>query len=114
MGRTKIKRKRKSKKQQEFVNSLLFFVVTLLSISSLLTYLWVYNEVNITDREISGLKRIQDNIAVENREIRSKIGKLSRIDRITEIARKELQMVTPEPESLVVFVDKEILRIRTK
>ncbi|MCH8068306.1 MAG: cell division protein FtsL [Candidatus Marinimicrobia bacterium] len=114
MRRTKIKRNRKSKKQQEFINSLLFFVVTLLSISSLLTYLWVYNEVNITDREISGLKRIQENIAVENREIRSEIGRLSRIDRITEIARKELQMVTPEPESLVVFVDKEILRRRIK
>lgn len=89
-------------------------MVTLLSISSLLTYLWVYNEVNITDREISGLNRIQENIAVENREIRSEIGRLSRIDRITEIARKELQMVTPEPESLVVFVDKEILRRRIK
>ncbi|MCH7731844.1 MAG: cell division protein FtsL [Candidatus Marinimicrobia bacterium] len=114
MRRTKIKRNRKSKKQQEFINSLLFFVVTLLSISSLLTYLWVYNEVNITDREISGLKSIQENIAVENREIRSEIGRLSRIDRITEIARKELQMVTPEPESLVVFVDKEILRRRIK
>lgn len=95
--------KRRSRQKQEFVNSLLFFVVSLLSISGLLTYLWVYNEINITVRDTDALETIQENVEAENVQFYSEIAALKRVDRITRIAEDELHMVTPEPESLVVF-----------
>ena len=107
-------RRRRSKKQQEFINSLLFFVVSVLSIAGLLTYLWVYNEINVTARENAGLGRIRRSIATENVELRNEIARLTRIDRITEIAENDLKMVTPRPETLVVFINPEILGDRAK
>lgn len=104
-GKKSVRRKRKSKRQQEFINSLLFFVVSILSISGLLTYLWVYNEINITTRENVALDRIRANMIDENSELFSQLTRLKRVDRITRIAEKELSMVTPEPETLVVYLD---------
>ncbi|MFQ6675429.1 MAG: hypothetical protein ACE5LH_03680 [Fidelibacterota bacterium] len=85
------------------MNSLLFFAVSLLSISGLLTYLWVYNEINITVKEIDALGRIRETVAAKNIQLTSEIAALKRVDRITRIAEDELHMVTPEPETLVVF-----------
>ncbi len=111
MKKTKtIKRTRRSKRKQEFINSILFFLITVFSISGILTYLWVYNEINITSRENEALKRIRDNIIEENRVLHNDIAGLNRIDRISQIVKKELQMVSPAPESLVVFVDPELLK----
>jgi len=101
------KRKRLSKKQQEFISSLLFFVISILSISGLLTYLWVYNEISISERENAALERIRKDIAAENVELRSRIASLMRVDRITRIAKNELKMVSPVPETLVVFINTE-------
>ncbi|MFQ6617016.1 MAG: hypothetical protein ACE5HZ_09710, partial [Fidelibacterota bacterium] len=83
------------------------FVVSLLSISGLLVYLWVYNEINITARGIDALQRIQQNAEAENIQLHSEIAALKRVDRITRIAEDELHMVTPEPETLVVFFESE-------
>lgn len=104
-----VQRTRKSKRQQEFINSLLFFVVSILSISGLLTYLWVYNEINITTRENVALHRIRTNMIEENSELFSVLTRLKRVDRITRIAEKELSMVIPEPETLVVYLDDTYL-----
>ena len=43
-----IKRKRRSKKSTEFLQTLLFFITTMLSISGLIVYLWVYTEIDET------------------------------------------------------------------
>jgi hypothetical protein len=37
----------------------------------------------------------------------ARIARLMRADRITAIAEKDLKLVTPEPESLVVFTETE-------
>ena len=100
-------RRRLSKKQQEFISSLLFFIISILSISGLITYLWVYNEINIAERENVALEKIRKDNAVENVELRSGIAGLMRVDRITNIAKNKLKMVTPEPETLVVFINSE-------
>ncbi|MFQ6674142.1 MAG: hypothetical protein ACE5GH_05080 [Fidelibacterota bacterium] len=100
-------RRRRSKQQQEFINSLLFFITSILSIAGLLTYLWVYNEIGITARENDALQRIRGNVGEDNLQLRSEIAGLRRVDRITGIARSELNMVTPEPETLVVFVNPD-------
>ena len=36
------------------------------------------------------------------------IARLKRADRITALAEKELNLITPEPESLVVFIDADV------
>lgn len=104
-----VSRKRRSKREREFINSLLFFVASILSIAGLLTYLWVYNEINITARENVALEKIRKNIVAENVDLRNDVAALVRVDRITEIAETELNMVTPEPETLVVFIEPGIL-----
>ena len=115
----KKKKKRKTarwtKKQREFISSLLFFAITLLSISGLLTYLWVHNEINLTIMENNMLRKIAVKIETENKNIDSEIGFLERIDRITNIAQNELKMVTPEPETLaVVLEDIQLANFRMK
>ena len=115
----KKKKKRKTarwtKKQREFISSLLFFTITLLSISGLLTYLWVHNEINLTIMENNMLRKIAVKIETENKNIDSEIGFLERIDRITNIAQNELKMVTPEPETLaVVLEDIQLANFRMK
>lgn len=105
-------RKRQSRTrrgQQDFINSLLFFLVAILSISGLLTYLWIYNEINLTMREIIELEQIHENLLTENRELENTNAALRRSDRISMVAREKLGMITPLPETLVVYVDPEIL-----
>jgi len=103
--KTKRKASRRTKKRREFISSLLFFTITLLSISGLLTYLWVFNEINLTSMENNMLRKITLKIETENKNINSKIASLERIDRITNIAKNELKMVTPEPETLAVMLE---------
>ena len=102
--RTKRKPGKRTKKRREFISSLLFFTITLLSISGLLTYLWVYNEINLTIMENNMLRKIAIKIETENKGFNSEIASLERIDRITNIAQNELKMVTPEPETLAVVL----------
>ncbi|MBV54910.1 MAG: cell division protein FtsL [Candidatus Marinimicrobia bacterium] len=110
MTRLKRKRKRKTRKnQQDFINSLLFFVISVLFISGFLTYLWIYNEINLTVRDIVKLEQIHENLLTENRELDNTNAALSRSDRIASVARDKLGMISPEPETLVVYVNPDIL-----
>ena len=55
------KRKRQSKKNREFFQTLLFFSTTILSIAGLIFYLWVYTEIDETMLAIE----IQNQVAKE-------------------------------------------------
>lgn len=70
-------------------------------------YLWIHNTVTSTIKENMALRRMETQLENRNKELESAVSQLSRGDRIQRIARQELQMVTPEPESLVVFLDAE-------
>lgn len=83
-----------------------FMVVISLLIGLFLGYLWVHNAVTKTIKENVALRKLEHQLDNRNRELRSEISDLSRGDRIKRIARTELNMVTPEPESLVVFIDE--------
>ncbi|MBS1272564.1 MAG: Cell division protein FtsL [Candidatus Marinimicrobia bacterium] len=84
-----------------------FMVVVALLIGLFLGYLWVHNAVTKTIKENMALRKLEQQLDNQNRELRSELTNLSRGDRIKRIARTELGMVTPEPESLVVFIDGE-------
>ena len=100
------KRRKPSRKQKEFINSVLFLAVSLLSVAGLLIYLWVYNEIILTEKSNDGLQYSKEDLSENNRRLRADIARLMRADRITSIAEEKLDLVTPIPESLVVFIEK--------
>ncbi|MBH31872.1 MAG: hypothetical protein CMG71_07810 [Candidatus Marinimicrobia bacterium] len=105
----KPKRRKPSRKQREFINSILFLAVSLLSVTGLLIYLWVYNEIILTEKTNDGLRQSRASLVEDNRRMKANIARLMRADRITAIAEKDLKLVTPEPESLVVFMEEGLL-----
>ena len=104
--RQKTKRRRRtSRKQKEFISSILFLAVSLLSVTGLLIYLWVYNEIILTEKGNVGLRKTKEALLEDNNRLEGNIARLMRADRITSLAEKELSLVTPVPETLVVFIE---------
>ena len=83
----------------------LFLAVSLLSVTGLLIYLWVYNEIILTEKGNAGLRKTKEVLLEDNKRLGGNIARLMRADRITSIAEKELNLVTPVPETLVVFIE---------
>ena len=100
------KRKRRSKKNREFFQTLLFFSTTILSIAGLIFYLWVYTEIDETMLAIE----IQNQVAVELdnsvKELKMDIAQLSRGDRISYVARTKLNMIPSQPETLMIYINE--------
>ena len=100
------KRKRRSIKNGNFIQGLLFFLCTIGSIACLIFYLWVFKEI---DESLLAIE-IQNTTAREIKndidEIKNIIEKLSRSDIITTRARKELGMEMAVPETLIVSINK--------
>ncbi len=105
----KRKGKRRSKKQREFVQTLLFFLTTFMSIVGLILYLWVYTEVDETLMVIDVQDQVAQELTNSINELKMDIAALGRVDRLTTVARKELGMVVAKPETLVIFVDPDLL-----
>ncbi len=97
--------KRSSKRKKEFLQTVSFFFISIFSITGLLVYLWVYNEINITVRDVSALEKISAGLLNDNKMLTNTVARLERIDRITDIASRQLGMVTAIPETIVVNVD---------
>ena len=104
-----IKRKRRSKKSTEFLQTLLFFITTMLSISGLIVYLWVYTEIDETMLAIEVQNQVTKELDNSLKELKMEVTTLSRSDRISSVARKELNMVPAEPETLMIFINENQL-----
>ena len=102
-----IKRKRRSKKSSEFIQTLLFFMTTMLSISGLIIYLWVYTEIDETMLAIEVQNQVTKELDNSLKELKMEVLNLSRSDRISSVARNELNMVPAEPETLIIFINKD-------
>jgi cell division protein FtsB len=100
-----MKRKRMSKKTQNFFQSIIFFGSTILVISCLITYLWVYTEIDETllfiEIQTSTVRELKNEIY----ELKNSIESLNRADAIAKRAKKELKMVFTDPETLNVFLN---------
>lgn len=105
----KRQKKNKLKKQKEFRQTLSFFLVTITSIGGLIIYLWVYTEIDETNMAIEIQRSTLSELHNTMKVLKSDISRLSRVDRITSVARNELGMVFAEPESISIAVDPEIL-----
>ena len=102
-----IKRKRRSKKSSEFLQTLLFFLTTIVSISGLIIYLWVYTEIDETMLAIEVQNQVTKELDNSLKELKMEVLNLSRSDRISSVARNELNMVPAEPETLMIFINKD-------
>ena len=100
-----MKRKRISKKNQNLLQSIIFFGSTILVISCLIIYLWVYTEIDETllfiEIQTSTVRQLENEIY----EIKNSIESLNRADAIAKRAKKELKMVFTDPETLNVFLN---------
>ena len=103
------KRKRRSKKNREFFQTLLFFSTTILSITGLIVYLWVYTEVDETMLAIEVQNQVSIELDNSENELKIDITQLSRGDRISQVARTELNMIPAQPETLMIYIDKNII-----
>ncbi|NQT98178.1 MAG: hypothetical protein HQ562_10595 [Candidatus Marinimicrobia bacterium] len=102
-------KRRNSKRKKEFIQTVTFFFISIFSITGLLIYLWVYNEINLSIRDVSALEKIEAGLVNDNKLLTNAIARLERIDRITGIARNELGMVTAAPETIIVYVDYDAI-----
>jgi cell division protein FtsL len=101
-----IKKKRRSKKSSDFLQTLLFFITTLVSISGLIMYLWVYTEIDETMLTIEVQNQVTKELDNSLKELKMEVLSLSRSDRISSVARKELNMVPAQPETLMIFINE--------
>ena len=106
-----MKRKRMSKKNQNLLKSIFFFGSTILVISCLIIYLWVYTEIDETslfiEIQTSTVRQLENEIY----EIKNSIESLNRADAIAKRAKEELKMVFTDPETLNIFLNLDKHRI---
>ena len=98
-------RKRISKKNQSIINSLLFFLSAIATISCLIMYLWVYTEIDETVLYIEIQNSTVKELNNEIYELKSLIESLNRADTIAKRAKDELKMGFTEPETLNVVIE---------
>ena len=75
-------------------------------ISSLIIYLWVYTEIDetllFTEIQTATVRELENEIY----EIKNSIESLNRADAIAKRAKKELNMVFTDPETLNIILNK--------
>ena len=82
-------------------------MTTMLSISGLIVYLWVYTEIDETMLAIEVQNQVTKELDNSLKELKMEVINLSRSDRISSVARNELNMVPAEPETLMIFINKD-------
>ena len=82
-------------------------MTTMLSISGLIIYLWVYTEIDETMLAIEVQNQVTKELDNSLKELKMEVLNLSRSDRISSVARNELKMVPAEPETLMIFINKD-------
>ena len=97
--------KRSTRKQKEFIQTLSFFGITIASIVGLISYLWVYTEIDETLIAIELQKATREELNNSIKDLQNDIALLGRVDRVTDKARKELGMVFATPETISVYID---------
>ena len=102
----KIKRKRRSKKNKEFLQTLLFFFTSILSIVGLIAYLWVYTEVDENMLSIEIQMQVEKELQNTVKELKMDISQLYSSGRISNFARNELKMIPSNPETLTIYINQ--------
>lgn len=83
-----------------------FLLWTFFLVSAAISYLWFYNQNDLVAIDLAEKQTQIQEMTNANRELEIEIERLTQIDRITNIARSQLDMVVPPAESLVVYISK--------
>lgn len=94
----------KSRRHETGPTPVAFFLWTIFLVSAAIAYLWIYNQNDIVAVELDEQLKVVVEMENINLELEAAIGQLTKIDRITRIARTELDMVVPPAESLIVYI----------
>ena len=78
----------------------------MLSISGLIIYLWVYTEIDEIMLTIEIQSQVTKELDNSLKELKMEVLNLSRSDRISSVARDQLNMVPAEPETLIIFINQ--------
>ncbi len=105
----KANKKRRSRKNNDLIQTVIFFSSSILSIAGLIMYLWIYTEIDQTVINIETQKEVSRELKNSLNEIEIEISRLSRGDRISRVARIELDMVPAKPETIMIYIDQEDL-----
>ena len=101
-------KKTKIKKSSKYISEHRFFGSTILVISCLIIYLWVYTEIDetllYTEIQTATVQELENEIY----EMKSSIESLNRADAIAKRAERELNMVFTDPETLNIIFNKNI------
>tara|TARA_B100001250_G_scaffold185877_1_gene159851 strand:+ start:2616 stop:2948 length:333 start_codon:yes stop_codon:yes gene_type:complete len=105
----KANKKRRSRKNNDLIQTVIFFSSSILSIAGLIMYLWIYTEIDQTVINIETQKEVSRELKNSLNELEIEISRLSRGDRISRVARTELDMVPAKPETIMIYIDQEDL-----
>ena len=105
----KANKKRRSRKNNDLIQTVIFFSSSILSIAGLIIYLWIYTEIDQTVINIETQKEVSKELKNSLNELEIEISRLSRGDRISRVARTELDMVPAKPETIMIYIDQEDL-----
>ena len=105
----KTTKKRRSRKNNDLIQTVIFFSTSILSIAGLIIYLWIYTEIDQTVINIETQKQVSKELRNSLNELEIEISRLSRGDRISRVARTELGMVPAKPETIMIYIYQEDL-----
>lgn len=100
-----MRKRRRSLKNKEFFESIIFFSSSILSIFGLIMYLWIYTEIDQNMLAINTQKKVKNELKNNLNELKMEISQLSRGDRISKYAKDELGMIPAIPETLIVEIN---------
>ena len=83
-------------------------LLALLIIASGIFYVWKRNKIDMMIENLTILESKEHELIAQNREINIDLERLSRSERIQKIAKEQLNMYIPDPETLAVKLDKEL------
>ena len=91
-----------SNKKKKEASAFTFVVVTILAFGLMIGYVRLNNEVTSTLNRISRLNKELAHNKASIKLLKAEVALLSRADRVTSLARENLNMVFPAPQSITL------------
>ena len=102
-------KKRRSKKVQNIIDTLIFYLITCLSIGGLVLYLWVYTEIDDSLYALDIQRKTVEELINEIHLLQNEIDALSRPDVIARKAKMNWGMEFAKPESISIHINPDEL-----
>ncbi len=102
-------KKRRSKKVQNIIDTLFFYLITCLSIGGLVLYLWVYTEIDDSLYSLDFQRETVEELKNDIHLLQSEIDALSKPDVIARKARMNWGMIFAKPESISIHINPDEL-----